>query len=95
MINSPPLQATSCDHTSGDHTTNQIVRVPKGSRWQVYHRLRELQIPCACPEDGTLRVAVDHAIALLLVRSTVQHFTASRQELLDWLERCWQTHVSV
>ncbi|MCU0569572.1 MAG: hypothetical protein MUF49_23720 [Oculatellaceae cyanobacterium Prado106] len=76
----------------GDETVcrNQIVDVPQIDRWQVYSRLQELQISCNCPSDGTLRVEVDHAIAILLVRSTVQQFTAPRQELVNWLERCLQ-----
>ncbi|WP_404784489.1 Asr1405/Asl0597 family protein [Altericista sp. CCNU0014] len=74
-----------------ESSADQIVAIAQPDRWQVCYRLRELQIPCTCPADGTLRVAVDHAIALLLVRSTIQQFTASRRDLLDWLERCWQS----
>ncbi|MGB8699682.1 MAG: Asr1405/Asl0597 family protein [Thermosynechococcaceae cyanobacterium] len=92
MINASPSPTSSCDRPTVDPLMGgQIVQVPKGARWQICYRLRELQIPCACPADGTLRVTVDHAIALLLVRSTVQRLTAERQDLLDWLERCWQT----
>lgn len=71
----------------------QIVSVHPGDRWSIHRRLQELNIPCACPADGTLRVDVNHAIALLLVYSTVQQFTATRQTSVDWLERCWQTRV--
>lgn len=71
----------------------QLVSVQRWDRWSIYHRLQELNIPCACPNDGTLRVEVNDAIALLLVRSTVRQFTTSRQTSVDWLERCWETHV--
>jgi len=68
----------------------QIVSVQRGDRWSIYRRLQELDIPCACPADGTLRVEVNHAVGLFLVRSTVRQFLASRGESLDWLERCWE-----
>ncbi|MBE7382424.1 MAG: hypothetical protein F6J95_013565 [Leptolyngbya sp. SIO1E4] len=71
----------------------QVVSVHRGDRWSIYRRLQELNIPCICPADGTLRVEVNHAIALVLVHSTVRQFTTSRQVSRDWLERCWETQV--
>jgi hypothetical protein len=73
----------------------QPLAIPRMDRWLIYHRLKELMIPCACPEDGSLRVDVDNAIDVVLVRSTVQQFIAPRHELLNWLERCWNTRESV
>ncbi|NJL46929.1 MAG: hypothetical protein HC929_04790 [Leptolyngbyaceae cyanobacterium SM2_5_2] len=67
--------------------------VRRCDRWSIHRRLQELNIPAACPADGTLRVEVNHALALLLVRSAVFQFSLSRQESVDWLERCWQTRV--
>ncbi|MCL6435603.1 MAG: hypothetical protein K6T90_15605 [Leptolyngbyaceae cyanobacterium HOT.MB2.61] len=78
-----------------DALAGYAVEVPLGDRWCIYHRLQELMIPCACSKDGSLRVEVNHGIAAILLRSTVQQFTASRQELVDWLERCWYTEVTV
>jgi hypothetical protein len=69
------------------------VDIPRGDRWRIHHRLKELTIPAHCPADGSLRVEVNDGIALLLVRSTIQQFIAPKQELVDWLERCWTTPV--
>ncbi|WP_416233366.1 Asr1405/Asl0597 family protein [Anabaena sp. UHCC 0399] len=69
----------------GDH----VLQIPLCDRWQIYHRLQELMIPCSCPPDGSLRVQVNSYLTAILVRSTVMQFLAPRQELLDWLERCW------
>lgn len=69
----------------------QTVSVRRCDRWSIHRRLQELNIPSTCPADGTLLVEVDHALALLLVRSAVRQFSISRQEGVDWLERCWQT----
>lgn len=78
------------------HDSNSIacvafkVDVSRIDRWQIYHRLQELTIPCWCLEDGSLSVEIKDSIAALLVRSVVHQFVASRQELLKWLENCWQ-----
>lgn len=71
-----------------------IVAVQRCDRWSVYHRLQDLDIPCVCPADGTLRVEVNHATALVLARSAIRQFITSRQDDVAWLERCWQTQVS-
>lgn len=71
----------------------QVVSVHRGDRWSINRRLQDLKIPCTCPADGTLRVSVNHAIALVLVHSVVRRFTVSRQVGVDWLERCWETQV--
>lgn len=78
---------------SSEGCLSQVIDISRGDRWLIYHRLQELMIPCACPADGTLRVDVNHAIDLILVRSTVQQFVASRNELVNWLEQCWYTEV--
>ncbi|KKD36048.1 MAG: Asr1405/Asl0597 family protein [Limnoraphis robusta] len=70
------------------------VDVLQGDRWIVYHRLQELMIPCWCPEDGRLWVEIHHGNHAILLRSAIQQFTASRLELVDWLERCWETDIS-
>lgn len=66
-----------------------ILQIPLSDRWQIYHRLQELMIPCWCLADGSLRVQVNSCLVAILVRSTVLQFMASRQELVDWLEQCW------
>ena len=76
-----------------DAFVSQVAKVSRGDRWLVYRRLQELKISCWCPADGSLWVAVDSCIDAILVRSTVQHLMASRPELLDWLERCWETRI--
>ncbi|NEO31951.1 MAG: hypothetical protein F6K36_16240 [Symploca sp. SIO3C6] len=68
----------------------QVINVPRSERWLICYRLQELMIPCWCRADGSLCVEVNNSIAALLVHSTLKQFLASRQELVDWLERCWQ-----
>lgn len=77
--------------SSSDTLLSQVVKVPRSDRWQIYQRLQELMVPCCCPADGSLRVEVNNGIHAILVHSTVKQFVASRHELVDWLERCWDT----
>ncbi len=72
-----------------------LVSVARSDRWQIYHRLQDLQIPCTCTPDGLLRVSVNTCMSAVLVRSTVQQLICSRGELVDWLERCWRTKFEV
>jgi hypothetical protein len=76
-----------------DALVSRVAKISRGDRWLVYRRLQELMIPCRCPEDGTLWVEIQHCLQAILLRSTVQHLTASRSELVDWLERCWDAQL--
>jgi hypothetical protein len=69
--------------------TDQILHIPLSDRWLIYHRLQELMISCSCCADGCLRVKVNNFLEAVLIRSTVMQFLASRHELVEWLERCW------
>ncbi|HLO50155.1 MAG TPA: hypothetical protein VK211_17200 [Kamptonema sp.] len=90
-----PLSPANPDTSYIDNELNisisvtHVVSVSRIDRWQIYHRLQELMIPCWCPKDGSLRVEVQNGISALLLRSVVQQFVASRQEMVNWLERCW------
>ncbi|MEO1432026.1 MAG: Asr1405/Asl0597 family protein [Cyanobacteria bacterium J06633_8] len=75
---------------NGSNVLHQIVQIPYHQRWQIYHRLQELNIPSSCREDGSLQVQINNPMAAILLHSTVVQFTASRQSLINWLERCWQ-----
>jgi hypothetical protein len=69
---------------------NHVVHIPLAERWRIHHRLQELMIPCWCPPDGSLRVQVNNCLTAIQLRSIVLQFTATRQELIYWLERCWE-----
>lgn len=73
-----------------DALTVQVLTISRCDRWQAYQRLQELDIPCQCLPDGRLGVEINHPIALWQIRSVVQQLTASRTELIAWLEQCWQ-----
>jgi hypothetical protein len=70
-----------------------ISTIHRSDRWQVRHRLQELDIPCDCSANGLLSVKIYHPIAILQLRSVIQQTTAARADLIVWLERCWDAPV--
>ena len=67
----------------------QVVEVPWCDRWLVYHRLQELDIPCFCATHQPLEAQVSSPTAMIQLWSISQQYSASRQELIDWLQICW------
>lgn len=67
----------------------EIVTVQWSDRWQIYHRLQSLDIPCQCKTNKPLQVKLEDTRAAIQLWSVARQYTASRQELIDWLDRCW------
>ncbi len=67
-----------------------IVRVYPGDRRQVHRRLKELSLNAWCSADGQLRVEINNDVEAAQVHSVRQQFVASRAELVNWLEQCWE-----
>jgi hypothetical protein len=74
---------------NSNSSTIKVVKIPHYLRWEVYLRLQELSIPCYSSKDGYLLVEINTAVAALQLCSVLQQITASRQELVNWLEKCW------
>ena len=66
-----------------------VISVDWTDRWQVYTRLQELNISCACGMNQPLTVEISNVTAAIQLWSVVQRFTASRCQLIQTLERCW------
>jgi hypothetical protein len=94
-----PLSSANPDTRQGNDqpdinsSRTHVVSVHRIDRWRIYHRLQELMIPCWCLPDGSLRVEVQTSTSALLLRSVVQQFVAPRQEMVNWLERCWAAEL--
>lgn len=65
------------------------VSIPLGDRWQIRHRLEELDIACNCLPDGSFTVVVETPLAALQVWSVVRQLTLPRTTLVASLKRCW------
>jgi hypothetical protein len=79
--------------TAFETSATQAIQVSRTDRWFIHQRLQELMIPSWCPDDGSLQVKVNTVLTAVLIRSVVQQCVASRPELVNWLERCWQAEV--
>lgn len=62
-------------------------------RWQVYHRLKTLDIPCWCRSHQPLKVEVNSPQAAIQVWSVVRQISKPRQDLVQWLNHCWRIRV--
>jgi hypothetical protein len=73
---------------------NQPIIHPVGinntERWSIYHRLQELEIPCSCLTNQPLQVELNNPNAIAQLCYVVKQSTASRSELIDWLDDCWR-----
>ncbi|MGV2826882.1 Asr1405/Asl0597 family protein [Myxosarcina sp. GI1(2024)] len=59
-------------------------------RWQIFHRLQALEITCGCATNQPLWARLDNVKTAIQIWSVVKQHSASRLELVDWLNRCWQ-----
>ena len=67
-----------------------ILSVKWTCRWDVFRRLQALGIECECSTNKPLLVYLDSPTTAVQIRSVIRQFSASRQELIDWLDNCWQ-----
>lgn len=66
------------------------VGIKNTERWSIYRRLQELEIPCRCSTNQPLEVEINRPIAIAQLSCVVKRMTASRSELIDWLDNCWK-----
>ena len=59
-------------------------------RWQVYHRLQELDIECHCGGFKPLQVSLRSPTEALQVWSIVKRVSSPRLALVEWLQQSWQ-----
>jgi len=59
------------------------------TRWNIYHRLQELNISCKCDSGQPLQVDFKTPLELLQFHCVVYRLTASRQDCLATLKHCW------
>ena len=68
----------------------QNVTVEWSERWQVYHRLKALEIECSCQMNEPLQAEINSPQQAIQLWSIIKQVTSNRQELVDWLHQCWR-----
>lgn len=66
------------------------IQVDSILRWNIYHRLLDLSIPCSCETGKPLQVCIENPVDALQLWSVIRQATASRNEHIDWLNTCWE-----
>ncbi len=69
---------------------HQTLSVNGMERWDVYHRLQELEIPCQCSINQPLTVQISCPNHLLQVWIVVKRINSLRHDLVATLENSWQ-----
>ncbi|PSB07342.1 hypothetical protein C7B62_20150 [Pleurocapsa sp. CCALA 161] len=75
--------------TSNQPITHSI-EINFNQRWSIYYRLQQLEIPCSCLTNQPLQVEINNPSAIAQLCCVVKQSTASRSELIDWLDNCWR-----
>ena len=83
------MDSLNIDSFSSTHT----VAINVAHKWEMYHRLQALQIPCQCFMNKPLQVQLNSPIAAIHFWSIVQRLTASRTQLIERLNLCWQQEI--
>lgn len=81
-------QAHSSTHSEIEN--GQVISIDRHVRWQVRQRLQELNVSCECLADGSLRVLANTPVALVQIRSVLQHYSMPRSALIEQFENCWR-----
>lgn len=71
------------------HQTVDSFTVQCEDRWQVYHRLQELDIRCRCKSFQPLKVDIETAAEAIQLWSIVRRVSHPRQVLVDALQQIW------
>ena len=90
MKNSDRLQQAKPQVSQPKAIPDRVLEVKWSSRWQVFRRLKELDIACQCSTNQPLLVNVRSPITVVSIWSVLKQHNATRQESIDWLDRCWE-----
>ena len=70
---------------------SQIVAIDRADNWLIYHRLQQLEISCQYAANKPLRFELKQTKDLIQFWSVLKQFYSTRQELISWLNNCWQS----
>ena len=68
---------------------SRVLPVKWAYRWEVYRRLKALEIDCHCSTNEPLLVDLYSPTTLVQIWSVIRQSSAERQQLIDWLNNCW------
>lgn len=78
------------NQTNSASASSQAIAINGSERWDIYHRLQELSIPCQCSTHQLLTVEISSPNSLIQVWTVVKRMTSSRENLIQSLKNCWE-----
>ncbi|MEL6398823.1 MAG: Asr1405/Asl0597 family protein [Cyanobacteria bacterium J06626_4] len=90
----PHSLLTKADMHTLDSDATILHNLDPIDRWNVFHRLQELSVPCHCTAGQPLTVTIDSPATALQVWSVIRRLTLSRSAAIASLETCWRQAVS-
>ena len=69
---------------------NRVVEVRWSCRWDAFRRLQTLGIKCQCSTNEPLLIYLHSPTTVIQIWSVLRQCGASRSNLVDWLESCWE-----
>ena len=91
MNNSDRPQPKYAQTESSELVPNCILEVKWSCRWEVFRRLQGLGIECQCSTNEPLLVYLHSPVTIVQIWSVLRQCGASRPNLINWLESCWET----
>lgn len=68
---------------------SRVLSVKWAYRWDVFRRLKALEIDCQCSTNEPLLVDLHSPTTLVQIWSVIRQSSAERQQLINWLDNCW------
>ena len=82
-------QSSKPNSSADQRQPSRVLSVKWAYRWDVFRRLKALEIDCQCSTNEPLLVDLYSPTTLVQIWSVVRQSSADRQELIDWLDNCW------
>lgn len=76
-------------NSSPQQQSRRAIDVKWAYRWEVFRRLQALEIDCQCSTNEPLLVNLDSPQTLIQIWSVMRQLTGKRDQLVDWLNECW------
>lgn len=76
-------------NSAAKQQVKKVIDVKWAYRWEVFRRLKELEIDCQCSTNEPLLVNLDSPITLVQIWSVMRQLSAKQPQLVDWLNECW------
>lgn len=84
------LLSSMSDHSSEVSAITTQINLKQLERWEVYQRLRDLEIPCQCSCHEPLEVELNSPLMVWQFWNVMRRVFSSRKTLAHYLEQCWQ-----